>query len=75
MVLVPLSILEPWLHSDQAPGNIGMGMVGPDPDLPAVADADLRFSFSEGPKVEIEDGRTVRSFFRILGWRLKQLFS
>ncbi len=74
MVLVPLSILEPWLHSDQAPANIGMGVVGPDRDLPAGADAGLRFSFSEGAKVEIESGRTVRSFFRILGWRLKRLF-
>ena len=74
-VLVPLSVLTSWLHSDHAPGNIGMGVVGPDRDLPAGADAGLRFIFSQGAKVEIEDGRTVRSFFRILGWRLKEWFS
>jgi hypothetical protein len=43
VVLVPLSVLTAWLHSDQAPGNIGMGVVGPDRELPAGADADIRF--------------------------------
>ena len=75
VVLVPLSVLTSWLHSDRAPGDICMEVIGPDRDLPVGADAALRFSFSQGAKVEIEDGRTVRSFLRVLGWRLKQWFS